>query len=40
VINAGRTAYNSVVAPVKDIMGAARPTGGGVELGAYEAVGN
>lgn len=40
LINAGRTTYNSVAAPVKDIMGAARPTGGGVELGAYEAVGN
>jgi hypothetical protein len=40
VINAGRAALSSITAPTKDIIGAARPAGVGVDIGAYESAGN
>jgi hypothetical protein len=40
VIAAGRASLSSVTAPARDILGAARPTGAGIEMGSYEAVGN
>jgi len=36
--NAGKSVYNSKNAPMTDLLGAARPQGSAVDVGAYEAV--
>lgn len=40
VVNTGRASLSSISAPPKDVVGAARPTGAGVDIGAYEFAGN